>query len=480
MKTLLLIAALPLLAQQRLSSPVTVGGVNCGEIQLRKQFPNSAQYMAWRNCENVGEMSMELINNANDLKARFGNNTSGTLTLFNASAQAGLQLSGGGIVQGFSSGIQRFNLNSGSGILDLRSASNVNIIRLDASNAGGVFTSAGSDVTLSQTGDSLGGMSLSLRNRFAENGMVLANPTLDLADLILRGSSGTQRSIRLENRSSTGFTLLEGSPEFQLGDMGSTGGIGFMANANGAGVGRGDYFRLLGSSSGYLGLRGPATGPNIDWTLPSGSGAAGQCWGYSSAGVLGWLTCSGSAPSNMVTTDTDQTISGNKYISTALDSNNIGIRSSAAGLARILLEGNSTSGAVASFYSGSGATTAQFIGQLPSSNTAGLLFLDPVGSAETIRIQGGSSSIFPSLAFFRGGSTGLTAGVTSSTGGYINVFTSSGTQVISMDGSVSGRIRVWDGSTLQTGFTGARTIGGCNINWAMGIVISVTGPLTCI
>lgn len=474
MKLILILIPAALMAQSRQPSPLAIGGQNCGEVRLEKAFPSGGEYLAWRNCLDGSTMGMELVNNGGTVKARISNSATPNLTMFNSSSQAGSVLSGLGTLTLLNAGIQRVSVIASTPALRLLDTSGAYIAAMDASGAGGVFTSEGTDVTLSQTGDSSGGMSLTLRNRLAENGMILANPTLDLADVILRGSTGTQRSIRLENRSGSGLTYLEGSPEFQFGNMGSyPGGIGLMANANGAGVYKGDYFRWLGSSSGYVGLKAPATAPSIDWTLPSGSGSSGQCWGYSSSGVLAWVSCGGGG--SYVDLTTAQSIAGNKFFSDQARSTTFYVSGSlTGGIVQASYLAGSGAG-VSEWWSGtSGAKTILIDGFYSgSTDTGAMTFLDPSGGAETITIRGGSSTTNPQVRLNRGGTQQALLGASSSVGGFLQIYTSGGNQSVFIDGTGNGQIRVSDGTSLRTGFTGTVNFSTCTAaTVVMGLYIT--------
>lgn len=81
---------------------------------------------------------------------------------------------------------------------------------------GTTITAAGTELIYEQTGDSLGGSKLSLRNRSATRGAVLFNLSTDVCELILAGTSNNS-AIRLEGRGGSQFT---GAKEFQLGTPG--------------------------------------------------------------------------------------------------------------------------------------------------------------------------------------------------------------------------------------------------------------------
>ena len=211
----LIVLAAGLHAQQSLSSPATVGGLNCGEIRLREAFSSGAEYMAFRNCEEAGEMGIRLENSAGQLKARFGNAASGSFGLYNSAQELGAFLSASGSFSLYGSGVlERIRINtdgfrswtpagfdairtdssSGYGLARWFNAGSERV-RVDASGTGGLVTSAGNELVLEQTGDAVGFTRFRLRNRFAENGIVVEVGAVDLADIILRGSSGAQRNI---------------------------------------------------------------------------------------------------------------------------------------------------------------------------------------------------------------------------------------------------------------------------------------------
>ncbi len=469
MKLIFILIPASIMAQSRQPSPLAIGGQNCGEIRLEKAFPNAGQYMAWRNCENAGEMSMELINDSNDLKAKFSNSGSGSLTLFNSSSAIGMFLSGLGTLNGYNAGIERVRITSSTPRLDLKDASGVNIARMDGTGTGGLFTSAGTDVTLSQTGDSSGGMSLILRNRLAENGLILANPTLDLADVILRGSTGTQRSIRLENRSGSGLTYLESAPEFQFGDMSSyPGGIGFMANPNGAGVYRGDYFQWMGGSSGYLRWSAPSTVTSYALSWPATAGATGDCFKRGSGTTTEWGSCGSGSGVDLTSA---QDISGIKYATIEFRAAQLSVRATSGG-GNLWQTFTASGSPITQYYpSTSGTPSIDIIGNRSSTNTGAIQFYDQSGNT-TLNINGGSSSSFPSISLAT--ATGTMVDIRyggSLTGGLMSVYTNAGNQAVVIDGGgTNGRIRVSNGSTLQTGVSATVNMSTCTAAvFVMGI-----------
>jgi hypothetical protein len=69
------------------------------------------------------------------------------------------------------------------------------------------ITTATSDLTLSQTGDSFGKTAIHLQNRNGVNGAQIENNGLNLSDIAFKASSGTVGTIRFESRGSGGSDL---------------------------------------------------------------------------------------------------------------------------------------------------------------------------------------------------------------------------------------------------------------------------------
>jgi hypothetical protein len=62
------------------------------------------------------------------------------------------------------------------------------------------------------------------------------------------------------------------------------------ASINKSGVILGSVHRCSGSTSGYVGLKAPATAPSIDFTLPSSDGSSGQVLQTNGSTVLSWVS----------------------------------------------------------------------------------------------------------------------------------------------------------------------------------------------
>ncbi len=90
-------------------------------------------------------------------------------------------------------------------------------------STGGVITTPFAQLVLSETGDTLGTVSLTLQNRTNSNGAIFSNGNVDLVDFGFYGSTGAgaQRNIRYENRVIGTYHI--GSPEFEIGSAGSPG-----------------------------------------------------------------------------------------------------------------------------------------------------------------------------------------------------------------------------------------------------------------
>jgi hypothetical protein len=341
-----------------------------------------------------------------------------------------------------------------------------------------------SQLRLQQQGGSIGSTQILIGGDIGNFGAAIDCSVVDACELNLGGSL-SDMTVRMEGRSA--FKLMPAAfssgPEFQIGRQSSyPNEFGMSINGAAAAMLQGKPFVWEAPDGSFVGMRARNGSRNEVWEWPTDAAIAGDCLKVLSPVDRTYEhgPCGTSSGGPFVDLSTNQTIGGIKFFSNQVKAQNINIAASAGG-ATVSAHFVAGSGAGASeWWSGSsGARTVFIEGLYSGTNVGALSFLDPSGGgAETVRLQGGSSTAAPSLTFVRG-STALTAGA-GGTGGYVNVFTASGTQVISIDGQGGGRIRVDDGSTLRTGYTGARTFGACSINWAMGIVISVTGPLTCI
>ncbi|HEU4729982.1 MAG TPA: hypothetical protein VFT22_18925 [Kofleriaceae bacterium] len=97
------------------------------------------------------------------------------------------------------------------------------------------ITTTGTEIVLEQTGDTSGTTRVHVQSRGGVNGLLVDNPSIDLADVVLKGSAH-QFAIRMESRA--GNPILSGLalPEFQFGTAGSptvvvnstTVGVGFL------------------------------------------------------------------------------------------------------------------------------------------------------------------------------------------------------------------------------------------------------------
>ncbi len=79
--------------------------------------------------------------------------------------------------------------------------------------------------------------------------------------------------------------------------------------------------RLLGSSSGYVGLQGAAAAGSTTYTLPSSDGTTGQVLQTNGSGVMSWATA---ATSNSIIVENEQTISSNYVLSAGTNGQSIG------------------------------------------------------------------------------------------------------------------------------------------------------------
>ncbi len=76
-------------------------------------------------------------------------------------------------------------------------------------------------LTLQETGDVYGTVSLSLQNRNGMNGALFSNPSLDLVDFAFNPQSGVQQNIRYEHRAAQILGAGNTGGEFQIGPAGS-------------------------------------------------------------------------------------------------------------------------------------------------------------------------------------------------------------------------------------------------------------------
>lgn len=534
-KILLLIAfvAFAANAQRSLSSPVTIGGVNCGEIRLKEAFATGGSYATWKACQDsFGEVTMSLISatgvttftgieNGNllygsqqfravggteakvlinypsgvpEVSLRDGSGanaillkptgivfdqqssapatpSTGDVIVYAYSAKSGIcskdsagtELCLGDVppdivttnttqsisgektfatpVHFAATGVDKFLFNtiSGRGVQQVYNSSGIVGVSIDGN--GDVFTNT-TELTLAQYGDSLGSTTLNLQNRFGMNGGSIEVGSLDLADWRMCGSSGGCMTMRHELRFSGGFTFLDGSKkEFQFGDMGVTGGVGLLVNVDGAGTGKGDYFRFLGSTGGYVGLVAPSSVSSYTLTLPAATGSTNQRLCLTSSTVLGWCSPA-SASSTMETPVQFQTSGTNKaYFNTV------------------------SSRMIAQFYNSSGNTGIEL--DAGASGGQGQITLRDTSGVQRVKID--------SEMEFSNASSVVHSELGSSTsfGGYLNLYTNSGNQAVLMDGTGNGRIRVSDGTSLRTGFTGTVNFSTCTAaTVVMGLYIT--------
>lgn len=340
---------------------------------------------------------------------------------------------------------------------------------IDGSGTGGRITSAGDEFVIEETGDSLGTMRFRLRNRTGGNGFLVENAAVDVVDQMMTGSSGTMRTMRLENRTGFGFTYLESSPEFQFGDLVTSypAGIGLLANSNGAGVNKGKYFRFLGSSSGYAALKAPASVTSYTLDLPSATGTAGQCLYLVTTSTLGWTTCGGGG--SYVDTTTNQNISGTKYTSNAWRGIELGVRSTSTNGNVFQAYISGTAGIAELWPSGTSSfPSTQWTANYSSSGYGALTFNNSSTGAELIKIGGSAGN---AITLYQSSGTGAFLGGNGS-GGQLSIYDSTGQEVFRIAGASN---RVWTGSTLATGYTGSLSLGTCTIDVFRGIITGATG-----
>jgi len=95
------------------------------------------------------------------------------------------------------------------------------------------ITTAGTEAILEQTGDASGTTRIRVQSRSGVNGLLIDNPTLDLADLVLKGSAH-QFVMRMESRAGSAVLSASALPEFQFGVAGTP---TFVANSQAVGLG---------------------------------------------------------------------------------------------------------------------------------------------------------------------------------------------------------------------------------------------------
>lgn len=100
------------------------------------------------------------------------------------------------------------------GNLDAAGKNILNISLATFASAGSrLISTDGIDLTLTQTGDTYGSSSLSLRSRNGAAGAIFISGTLDLVDFGFQGSSGAQGNLRFEHRAAYS---VGGDPDGEL------------------------------------------------------------------------------------------------------------------------------------------------------------------------------------------------------------------------------------------------------------------------
>jgi hypothetical protein len=179
------------------------------------------------------------------------------------------------------------------------------------------ITSAATELTLEQTGDTLGATRLHLRNRNGSNGAVFENATYDLVDFgfLPNSGAGSQSNFRLEHRASDRIGPSNTAGEFQFINTGaglgvtawfSTGPAQSSFNSGNVGIGvsapaeklhvEGNAqvtgnLKLKSDTAFFVNLRAPST-MTADRTLifPLTAGASGDALVTDGAGNLSWAT----------------------------------------------------------------------------------------------------------------------------------------------------------------------------------------------
>jgi fibronectin-binding autotransporter adhesin len=120
----------------------------------------------------------------------------------------------------------------------------------------------------------------------------------NIARMRLQRQTGTDLTLEVSSANvaavSTGSNELAfmtgGSERMRLGNGGS---LGIGTNLPGAKLDVNGSMRLRGSTSGYIGLRAPATAGNNIWTLPTADGSSGQALITDGSGNLSWTSLGG-------------------------------------------------------------------------------------------------------------------------------------------------------------------------------------------
>jgi len=533
MRLILLMVCLPVLAQQKLSAPVTIGGVDCGEIRLREAFATGTSYATWKACQDsFGEVQTSLTSSTGhitfiggelgnlffgaqqfrplagtdgkiiisypsgdpvvDLKNAGGSNAItlqptgivleqqaaapstpdvGQIIVYAYSAQSGLcskdsagtELCMGGSAANMVttdttqtiSGAKSFvaplivQTSGGAAKILLQTVSSRGIVTInDASGLGGLTLDGTGDVStdrqelnLSQYGDAIGSSSLTLKNRVGINGGELNVSSVDVADWSMCGSSGGCMSMRNELRTGSGLTYLNPTKkEFQFFNPTGTypNSIGLLANEDGIGLMRGDYFRMLGATSGYAGLVAPSVVTSYTLSMPAATSTTGKLLCLDSATALGW--CSPAAASSTLSTPVVFQTAGVTEVVFALSAGRM----------------------VAQIYNSAGGVGVDI------DSEDGITLKDTSGTTK-VKIDSNASKV----EFFNASGVSHFDGGSSSLGGYLHLNTNAGNQAVQIDGSGIGRIRVSDGTSLRTGFTGTVNFSTCTAaTVVMGLYIT--------
>jgi hypothetical protein len=351
---------------------------------------------------------------------------------------------------------------------------------------------------LEQQGDGLGTSTLYLRHRVGESGATVECSDYDLCEFNAKGSA-SQMSLRMEGRSGSKLLPLGGSvPEWQIGQSTNyPADYTLSVNREAAGVLNGKPLLFVSTAGGYAGLVAPPSAANYLLSLPvaldASVGKALCTVGFTS--TLGWCSISSSAPANMVTTDTTQTISGTKYASGFFNAAYLGIRPSAgSGNAVQHLIGAGGQG-ISEWFNSSGSRSLQVTGNysfgLPAisminpstqnptigilggsaSSAAIIQILDANTGAEMVSLRG-SGPISPYVSVNRSSGAPAAQMGRSTIGGYFWLYDNSGNQIFSVD-SING-IRA--GTSLEQGLSATFDPRACtSITTTFGLITGKTG-----
>lgn len=143
-----------------------------------------------------------------------------------------------------------------------------------------LYTTSGTSLTLQETGDTFGTVSLALENRSGTNGALFTNSSLDLVDFGFVPNSGIQNNIRLEHRSANLIAAGNTRGEFEFFDPVLGGGSGtayFVTGVTSTVVNVGKF---------GVGTTTPGNAVTVVGSISSSALTSGNCVQAGAGGVL--------------------------------------------------------------------------------------------------------------------------------------------------------------------------------------------------